>query len=403
MTQIAEDYDVIIAGAGPAGTSAAIHLASSDRRVLLVEQKCFPRPKLCGEFISPECELHFEKLGVADSMRLANPARITETVFYSRGGRHISVPSNWFGGAALGLSRSTMDHNLLRRAEQVGVTVLQGSTVTDLLTEQNAIAGVGTKTEGRFHEYRAPIVIDATGRARTISRKIKQFNHATKVSKSKLIAFKIHLTETDLAPGTCEIYAYPRGYGGLSSVESGISNLCFIASAEDVRRCNSDPDRVMREVVMMNRRAAKTLEQAQQNSEWLSASWERFGHQQPSPTPGLLAIGDSAAFIDPFTGSGMLMALESGQLVSNTIVHCADKCINATTMESLSKAYDDEFKRTFNSRLKTSSLLRRAAFNPTLAEIVIATFSLSRGLRNVIARATRSNVTGPGRSVHSIR
>jgi flavin-dependent dehydrogenase len=61
-------YDVIIAGAGPAGSSAAIHLGARGVRVLLVEQKKFPRAKLCGEFISPECQDHFEKLGVARSI-----------------------------------------------------------------------------------------------------------------------------------------------------------------------------------------------------------------------------------------------------------------------------------------------------------------------------------------------
>jgi len=104
------NYDVIVAGAGPAGTSAAIHLAQHGVRVLLVEQKNFPRPKLCGEFISPECVEHFEKLGVACEMRLSGPADITETVFYSRRGKRIIVPSRWFGGsAALGLSRAAMD------------------------------------------------------------------------------------------------------------------------------------------------------------------------------------------------------------------------------------------------------------------------------------------------------
>ncbi len=76
----------------------------------------------------------------------------------------------------------------------------------------------------------------------------------------------------------------------------------------------------MRESVMKNRRAAYTLEHAEPESEWLSASWERFGRQRPSPAKGLLAIGDSAAFIDPFTGSGMLMAFESGELVAEMII-----------------------------------------------------------------------------------
>src|SRR2546423_1096738 len=84
------DYDVIIAGGGPAGASAATHLALRGARVLLAEQKKFPREKLCGEFISPECSLHFERLGVVDQIISARPARLTETAFYSRRSKSVS-------------------------------------------------------------------------------------------------------------------------------------------------------------------------------------------------------------------------------------------------------------------------------------------------------------------------
>src|SRR6266705_3565605 len=121
------NYDVIIAGGGPAGASAAIHLAMHGACVLLAEQKKFPRAKLCGEFISPECALHFERLGVVDQIFSARPARLTETVFYSRRGKSVSVPSAWFGanGVALGLSRAEMDARLLRRAGDAGAHVLE--------------------------------------------------------------------------------------------------------------------------------------------------------------------------------------------------------------------------------------------------------------------------------------
>src|SRR5918995_7499477 len=97
-------FDVIIAGAGPAGSSAAIHLARKGIRVLLVEQKKFPRAKLCGEFISPECQAHFEKLGVDAAMISSGPALLDETVFYSSKGHHVAIPSKWFSGgrSALG-------------------------------------------------------------------------------------------------------------------------------------------------------------------------------------------------------------------------------------------------------------------------------------------------------------
>ena len=378
------DFDVIIAGGGPAGTSAAIHLARRDVRVLLVEQKKFPRAKLCGEFISPECQRHFEDLGVADAMASSEPASITETVFYSSRGHHITVPSRWFGEpAALGLSRAVMDEVLLRRAQACGVTVLEGATITDAVLSDGNIRGVKLKQEGREHEYHAPLTIDATGRARILTKKL---NHAEPRLKPKLVAFKAHLRNTRVAPHACEIYFYPDGYGGLSTVEDEISNLCFIVSAEQVKRHHSDPETIMRNTVMKNRRAAFTLEQAHTESEWLSASWERFGGRQPSPANGLLAIGDSAAFIDPFTGSGMLMAFESGELAADVIIRRRDELSSA----SIGAEYTAEYVRKFDSRLRISGWLRRAAFKPRLAGLGIAICGASKHFSNRIARATRS-------------
>ena len=378
------DFDVIIAGGGPAGTSAAIHLARRDVRVLLVEQKKFPRAKLCGEFISPECQRHFENLGVADAMASSEPASITETVFYSSRGHHITVPSRWFGEpAALGLSRAVMDEVLLRRAQACGVTVLEGATITDAVLSDGNIRGVKLKQEGREHEYRAPLTIDATGRARILTKKL---SHAEPRLKPKLVAFKAHFRNTRVAPHACEIYFYPDGYGGLSTVEDGMSNLCFIVSAEQVKRHHSNPETIMHETVMKNRRAAFTLEQAQTESEWLSASWERFGGRQPSPANGLLAIGDSAAFIDPFTGSGMLMAFESGELAAGVIIRRRDELSSA----SIGAEYTAEYVRKFDSRLRISGWLRRAAFKPRLAGLGIAICGASKHFSNRIARATRS-------------
>ena len=132
---LAKDFDVAIAGGGPAGSSAAIQLALAGARVLLVEQKKFPRPKLCGEFISPECLSHFQRLGVATAMLAAGGTAITTTVFYARNGASVHLPSEWFkrGTAALGLSRSEMDHRLLDRAKEVGVRKVMGASVSQIM------------------------------------------------------------------------------------------------------------------------------------------------------------------------------------------------------------------------------------------------------------------------------
>ena len=60
------DMPIVIAGAGPAGSSLAIRLRAQNMPVVIVERYRFPRQKLCGEFISPECLAHFDELGVRD-------------------------------------------------------------------------------------------------------------------------------------------------------------------------------------------------------------------------------------------------------------------------------------------------------------------------------------------------
>jgi flavin-dependent dehydrogenase len=385
-------YDVIIAGAGPAGSSAAIHLATNGLQVLLVEQKKFPRAKLCGEFISPECQGHFQRLGVAREIVCSDPASISETVFYSSRGHHVSVPSSWFGERmALGLSRAVMDEVLLRRAAAVGVDVIEGASVVGPQINADQVHGLKIRNDAGEQDFYAPLTIDATGRARILARKtIHSHKH-----KPKLIAFKAHFQNTRVAGGACEIYFYAGGYGGLSSIQASTSNLCFIISAEQVRQCHSDPDRVMREMVMQNPRARYTLEAAQTTSEWLSASWEQFGRQSPAPAKGLLAIGDAAAFIDPFTGSGMLMALESGELAAGVIIRHREQL----TSGSIAADYTDRYRKKFDSRLKICSLLRRAAFSPRLTELGVRIFGASDRFRNRVARATRSPLNARHRSV----
>jgi flavin-dependent dehydrogenase len=387
------DYDVIIAGGGPAGSSAAIHLTMAGARVLLVEQKKFPRPKLCGEFISPECAPHFERLGVAEQMLAASPARLTETVFYSRQQSSVSVPSAWFGanGVALGLSRAEMDERLLRRASDAGAVVLEEAQVVNLLFDKDRVAGVTIKHTGKHTGYRAPVTIDATGRARALARRVDQSHHKTKSHRASLVAFKAHLEDARVAPGACEIYFYRGGYGGLSSIEKGLSNLCFIASARAVRACGTDAERVMREVVCQNGRAAYALEHARASTPWLAVSLEGFGRHAVTPTTGLLAIGDAASFIDPFTGSGMLMALESGELAASVIGDRIAAVRRGAGILELETLYRAAYKTRFHSRLRICSLMRRAAFVPGLAQLAIRVFGRSDHLRHRLSRATRGS------------
>ncbi|HEV7473751.1 MAG TPA: NAD(P)/FAD-dependent oxidoreductase [Pyrinomonadaceae bacterium] len=391
----ANTFDVAIAGAGPAGSSVAIELALNGARVLLIEEKKFPRAKLCGEFISPECLAHFKRLGVMEQMSASGGASVAETVFYSRRGKSVAVPSEWFksGTRALGLSRSEMDQQLLERAKSVGVIVMQEAHATPLLQERERVSGLRVRSGNQTTDYHALVTIDATGRTRALARQLDPPRANRRKNVKPLVAFKVHLQHARVAPGACEIYFYQRGYGGLSSVEGGVTNLCFIVGAKDVRRYNSDPELVLREVVMKNSRAAYTLAEARAVTPWLSVSLESFGRRTVVPAAGLLAAGDAAAFIDPFTGSGMLIAMESGQLAAESINRHLLDLRRGNGFEKMASDYQAEYSRRFESRLRVSGLLRRAAFVPHLDEAAIPLFALSAQLRRKLARATRHSTS----------
>jgi flavin-dependent dehydrogenase len=394
MMALSNNYDVLVVGGGPAGASAAIHLALKGVRVLLAEQKKFPRAKLCGEFISPECLGHFARLGVMESMLAAGGVQLSETVFYARGGSHVNVPSEWFasGGAqALGLSRAEMDARLLARARGAGVEVLEETQATNLLVEEGRVCGAQLKNGSEtVRTVRARVTLDATGRARALTRRVeKSTGEFSGKKQARLVAFKAHLTGARGAAGHCEIYFYRGGYGGLNFVENGLSNLCFIASARDVKACGGDAERVMREVVCQNQRAAWALSQARSATQWLAVSLEGFGRRRLVPADGLLAVGDAASFIDPFTGSGMLMALESGELVADAIVRNLPRLRAGAALQTLADDYRALYGERFDARLRVCTALRRAAFVPRLAEALIYLLGASDWARRRLARATR--------------
>lgn len=387
-------YDVAIAGAGPAGSSLAIRLAKAGLSVLLVEQKAFPREKLCGEFISPECLAHFEELGVMDEMIDAGGTNLNETIFFARNGRSVSVNSEWFGDfgrSALGLSRAEMDTKLIERAKKSGVTVLTETNVTGLIIENKRVVGLKIKEKNQANEsVFSNLCVDATGRTRSLARRLDDKD----VSKrpAELVAFKTHLRGVNLTAGACEIYVYRGGYGGCNRVEDDLYNLCFIAAADDTKRLSSDPERVMREVVFTNQRAKIAMLNSKVAKPWLAVPIERFGRGQLVSAEGLITVGDAAAFIDPFTGSGMLLALESGKIAASSIVQTfSDSFSGGFSFANLATNYKRVYSVAFDRRLRACSMLRYAAFSPILAETTIALLKLNENLRRRVARSTRFN------------
>jgi flavin-dependent dehydrogenase len=390
---------IIVVGAGPAGASLAIRLAKENFEVCLIEREKFPRQKLCGEFISPECLAHFRALGVLREMLAVGGETISETVFYEPNGKNVSVPSTWFDAdsrGALSISRAEMDFRLLEKAKASGVSVLEETAAIGLLFEKNKVCGVKVRTKGNeLKEISADLIIDATGRAnvlgklaeKEISRKgAKAQRSKVKGQRSKLVGFKTHLENVNLEKGRCEIYFFRGGYGGLSFIENNLANHCFLVKAAVVKEFNSDAEQIVENVIFQNKRARETMKDAKAVYDWLAVSVDGFGARDLNPARNLFAVGDAAAFIDPFTGSGMLMALESAEILAETITE------NRFSNDAIAEKYKARHGRKFQKRLLVCSLMRRLAFVPSAAKALISALSFSRVARQILARSTRQTL-----------
>jgi menaquinone-9 beta-reductase len=381
------DKPIVVAGAGPAGSTLAIRLRRIGLPVTLVERYKFPRAKLCGEFISPECLAHFDELGVLDEMLNAGGDHIFETVFYETGGRSVTVPSRWFDGEgfALSLSRARMDEILLNAARQSGVDVREETSVVGLVNSRTAITGVRLRNKnGEIDEVDSSIVVDATGRARVLAR-LSDKQSSTNPPKPRFIGLKGHLIGADVPDGVCEIYAFRGGYAGLSRVEGGEANLCLIARSSLMKNAG-DADQVFEILKNQNRRASQTLADARKTHDWLAVSVPSIGLNEPPLTRGLFTVGDSAAFVDPFTGSGMLMAMQSSRLLKDSI--------SAVGLDPvvLKQAYYPAFQKQFAPRLGAASVIRRVAYEPRLSALAVRALSMSKKLRAALARKTHSTI-----------
>lgn len=378
---------VVIAGAGPAGSSLAIRLVLQGFPVVLIERERFPRHKLCGEFISPECFAHFDELGVHTKLKASGGAAIRETRFFAVSGRSVSVPSEWLGGAALSLSRAAMDEALLIRARQSGVETIERASVAGTLVEGDRITGLRLRSgDGTETSVDGDIFVDATGRAGAVSKaflRASGIREPRDVPRSAYLGFKAHLSGPRIDEDVCEIHSFPGGYGGFNAVEGGAVNHCFIVRADLVRKNGGAVEGVLEKLLSANPRTRFVIEGSTRVTDRLAVAVDGFGSRPSHFGRNLFTVGDSAAFIDPFTGSGILLALESSSKLAETIASFPDD------LGRIRLEYALRHRALMRQRLFTSAAFRYMAFSPAAASVIVRLLGVSEQFRKFIARSTR--------------
>src|SRR5262245_42246583 len=386
-------YDVIIIGAGPAGSTVSTLLAREGLRALLLEKSRFPREKLCGEFITPECLNVFDRLGVSERMFDAGAKLIDQWTLFAPDGRGVGVPMGWIADGhehAIGISRARMDLILLERAREVGVDARDGFHVSPRLLRENGTIFIEGKSDGETVErFSAPVVIDASGRNGVFSNQIAQ--QTSRLGGSRLFGCKVHLRAIEGMSGIGELFFYRDGYGGMCDVENDRTNLCFITTEATLREAKGDREKLLDLTMLSNPAARRRLRDAVVDGEWVGTGPITYGRMRP--LPGVISIGDAGAFIDPFTGSGILLALGSAELAAEVIRQAFSERIRDAG--AIAKRYDQLHRARFAWRFRACSLLRAVAFNSTARNAMVSMLTRHQSLVKLIALSTRQRRTSP--------
>lgn len=319
---MAEEYDVLVVGAGPAGSTAAMLLAGSGFRVLVVDRESFPRDKVCGDGIAPRAIHSLRLLGVEEELEgrflrtrgirfYATRDGVTE-VRYPMGSRY---PDHGYV-----VPRRELDDILLRRARDRGAEVLQGCRVTGLLDPVGGrVPGVRAEMGSERLELRGRYILGADGPSSVVGRK------AGLLRKDPLclgVSVRCYMRGVQGLADFLEIYpedAISPGCGWIFPVSGEVANVGvgFMLYAREARGLNLN--RMWEVFLRETRHAAKKLDSAEPLGKPRGALL-RVGLGGAYPRQGnVLLAGDAASMTNPISGEGITYALESGRWAAETL------------------------------------------------------------------------------------
>lgn len=321
------EWDVIVVGGGPAGSSVAAQLAQQGFAVLLLDRAQFPRDKACGEFLTPQARTLLTELGAWDAIHNAGARPVNATVLIAPDGSE--VRHNRAGGEPVGyaLRRVALDTTLLDHARQSGVTIREGVAVREVLrNEEGRACGVLVQDEnGEKQQIFARLLIGADGSHSLVAR---QLNLVRPLKRLQRVAVITHWRNVSGITDTIEMRArgpivcgidFPGGLRACVAANSFArhdANVTFVVpTAIAAQIAGRKRDFVLQTLESHFPDVAERLSGATCEPEIRTVGC--FGHVcRPPVADGAMLVGDAATFIDPFTGEGIYFALRGASLAA---------------------------------------------------------------------------------------
>jgi len=368
------EADVIVVGAGPAGSAAAAALARAGARVTLLERETFPRRKPCGDYLNPGCDAALSQLGVRDAVARAGARPVR--------GMRVVTPQG-FGltllfGRRIGwsLQRETLDHVLLAHAAAAGARVYEGVRVQDVQRDRGQVRVAVARADGSAAEtHTAALVVGADGLRSTVARLVGA-GAAPRRGRYAVGAYLENVPPVDAADGADvgEVHLRVNQYCCVAHQPGGLANVTIALSRAELRSWRGAVEARYWAALRTFPALADRLTRARRAGAFAAigplAYWRRR-----SAADGVLLVGDAAAYVDPLTGQGVYLALRGAALAADAALRALDR--GGPRARTL-RRYERERRREFGGVFAISRILQALAFQPA-----------------VVARATRRMAAHP--------
>ncbi len=321
------DYDAILIGGGPSGSSASAILAEYGHRVLVLERERFPRYHI-GESLIPFTFGPLERIGMIPKMRSSRFMKKYSVSFVQPDGRR-SQPFYFFNrydrdtvAQTWQVLRSEFDQMLLDNAREKGAEVREETTVNRLLMEGNRVVGVAAKNKsGETYEVRAPITLDCSGKeAFASNRRGWRISDPYLNKVAVWTYYKGSKREPDLDEGATTVAFVPdKGWFWHIPQHDDMVSVGVVADGKYLTRGGvKEPRDIFDREVGENEWIKDHLATGSSTGDYFITS-EYSRHSRYCSSPGLLLLGDALVFLDPVFSSGVLLALKSGHLAGEAV------------------------------------------------------------------------------------
>lgn len=318
------DADVVVVGGGPAGASSAARLAAGGARVVILEQRAFPRDKVCGDFVGPAALMELESLGIASRPDYLATNVIRHAALYLDGRELIRRPlPNVEPLPAYGrcVPRLILDRWILDAAREAGARVIEGARVTDFEVTSDGIS-VNAQRGREPLRLRARLLIGADGSSSVVGRAMRG---SVPADENRIIAVRAYYEGVQAPEDRADLFfsakSFP-GYYWLFPTGAGEANVGVGMVLETLPPTSDHLRELLLDLVANDPALAARLHGARLRGKVIGWPLTTYDDRVPLVSDRVLLVGDAAGFINPLNGEGIQYALVSGRWAAETALAC---------------------------------------------------------------------------------